>query len=505
MGIDLNFDPAVYETGNVEVNGTSVAYRLYRNIPYVSKPNAPKLQVMNIYVPETLAHNHSAPIYFIQRTGGMAGSEAYTIEKELESLAAAQAFEARLSKGSPVPVEKNQSYHSATEEWQDSTRGFIPRALYEGYVLVSPGARGRDTVVNGVYVGRGELPMTIVDLKAAVRYLHYNKGAIPGDPDKIIADGTSSGGGMSALLGTTGNSKHYEKYLTEIGAASARDDIFCSVVNSPITDFKHIDIAYEWMFRADRVNGLFAEDPVFAAMNQTMANEFEAYVDSLELKHPETGERIGFNGQDTYTPYFLEQISKSASVYLSSLTEEERQQWLSNDRNQGVVTWDGTRALVTDISAFINWNSGRWMRYIGCFDGFDAQPSRENEAFGAKDGVGYGHFSPIMGEIVSRFSGYEEIGRDWMERANENAWGEYLVNPMNFIGTAEQTDIAPIWYMRCGAHHETTLNLFLNLVLRLKNHTNAHVDARYSWTMRHTTISNIQKDETFAFMNAYCK
>ena len=505
MSIDLRFDPAAYETGSVEVCGTRISYRLYRNVPYVSKPNAPELQVMNIYVPESLADNHSAPIYLIQRTGGMAGSEAYTIELELESLAAAQEFEAKLKKSSPDPVEKNQSYRSATQEWQDSTRGFIPRALYEGYVLVSPGARGRDTVVDGVYVGRGELPMTIVDLKAAIRYLHYNKGVIPGDPDRIIADGTSSGGGMSALLGVTGNSKHYEKYLANIGAAPARDDIYCSVVNSPITDFQHIDIAYEWMFSAVRVKGLFADDPVFAAMNRTMAAEFEAYVNSLHLKHPATGEAIGFGERDTYTPYLLEKLSNSATVYLSSLSEEERQQWLSDERNRGVVTWDGTRASVTDIAAFVNWNSGRWMRYIGCYDGFDTQPSRENEAFGSLDGKDYGHFSSVMGEIISRFEGFEEIGRDWIERAKENAWGEYLINPMNFIGTGEKADIAPVWYMRCGAHHETTLNLFLNLVLRLQNHTNAHIDARYSWTMRHTTISNIQKDETFAFMNAHCK
>jgi len=41
---------------------------------------------MNIYVPESLADDHSAPIYLIQRTGGMAGSQAYTIELEEESL-----------------------------------------------------------------------------------------------------------------------------------------------------------------------------------------------------------------------------------------------------------------------------------------------------------------------------------------------------------------------------------------------------------------------------------
>lgn len=504
MSTDLRFDPTSYVSGSVEVNGTQVPYRFYQNVPYVSKPNAPEIQVLNIYVPEALAEDHSAPIYLLQRTGGMGECEPYTMEKERESIAAALKFEAQLKKGPLAPVGKNESYEGATEEWQDSTRCFIPRALYEGYVFVSPGARGRDTVVNGVYVGRGELPMSIVDLKAAIRYLHYNKGVIPGDPDKIIADGTSSGGGMSALLGVTGNSKHYDKYLMDIGAAPARDDIYCSVVNSPITDFKHIDLAYEWMFSPDRVKGLFADDPVSAAMSRAMAERYEDYVNFLELKHPETGTPIGFGEQDTYTPYFLEQMNRSATIYLASLSDAERQAWLADERNQGVVTWNGRRAEITDLAAFINWNSGRWMRYIGCFDGFDVQPSRENQAFGTPDGRN-SHFSPPMGEVISSFVGYEETGKEWIESAQTNIRGEYLINPMNFIGTGEKADIAPIWYMRCGAHHETTLNLFLNLVLRLQNHTNALINARYSWTMRHTTISNIQADETFAFLNAHCR
>lgn len=505
MSFNLRFDPTTYVSGSVTVKGTEIPYRFYQNVPYVANPNAPQVQVMNIYVPESLAEDHTAPIYLLQRTGGMGGAEPYTIEKELETLISAQKFEAKLKQGATTNVGKNESYSSHTSEWHDSTRGFIPRALYEGYILVSPGARGRDTVADGVYVGRGEVPMSIVDLKAAIRYLHYNKGIIPGDPDKIIADGTSSGGGMSVLLGVTGNSKHYDKYLVEIGAAPARDDIYCSIVNSPITDFQHIDIAYEWMFGVDRVNGLFADDPTSTAMSRAMAKRYEEYVNSLNLKHPQTGTPIGFGETDTYTPYFMEQMDRSATIYLSSLSEQEREEWLSDEKNKGVVTWDGRNAKITDISAFINWNSGRWMRYVGCYDGFDTQPSRENEAFGSPDGKEIGHFSTEMGKIISTFPGYEEIGKKWLDSAEKNAWGEYLINPINFIGTAEKADIAPIWYMRCGAHHETTLNLFLNVVLLLREHTNALINDRYSWTMRHTAISNIQADETFAFLNAHCK
>ncbi|MCD7861260.1 MAG: hypothetical protein LUG25_05085 [Oscillospiraceae bacterium] len=504
MSVDLRFDPSKFVRGAIMVSGVQIPYRFYENIPYVSRPNAPELQMLNLYVPEVLAEDHSAPIYLLQRTGGMGECRPYTIEQEQESLAGAQAFEAQLHRGPLTPVGKNESYQAATDEWRDSTRGFIPRALAEGYVFVSPGARGRESVVNGVYVGRGALPMSIIDLKAAVRYLRYNKGLVPGDTDKIIMDGTSSGGGMSALLGATGNSRRYERFLSEIGAADARDDVFCAVVNSPITDFAHIDLAYEWMFRPELVDGLFADDATAAAMNRAMAERYMDYVNSLSLTHPETGAPLGFGAADSYTPYLTEQLNRSATVYLASLSEAERAAWLSQPHNRDVLTWDGQRAELCSPGAFIRWNSGRWMRYIGCFDGFDSQPSRENQAFGTADGKNR-HFSAEMGEIISAFPGWKQAGARWLADAQENAEAVYLLDPLNFIGTGEKADLAPLWYLRCGAHHETTLNLFLNLLLRLKNHTNACIDAHYSWTMRHTAISNIQPDETFAFLNAHCK
>ena len=67
---------------------------------------------------------------------------------------------------------------------------------------------------------------------------------MPGNAEKIITDGTSAGGAMSALLGTTGNNPAYEPYLKAMGAADARDDVYASVCYCPITDLNHADIAY---------------------------------------------------------------------------------------------------------------------------------------------------------------------------------------------------------------------------------------------------------------------
>ena len=52
-----------------------------------------------------------------------------------------------------------------------------------------------------------------------------------GDANKIISIGTSAGGAMSALLGTTGNSEDYKVYLEEIGAVmDSTDDVYAAQV-----------------------------------------------------------------------------------------------------------------------------------------------------------------------------------------------------------------------------------------------------------------------------------
>ena len=88
----------------------------------------------------------------------------------------------------------------------------------------------------------------MLDLKAAIRYLKFNDDLILGNAKKIITDGTSAGGAMSALLGSTGNHPDYELLLEKMGAAKASDDIWAAVCFCPITDLEHADMAYEWLY-----------------------------------------------------------------------------------------------------------------------------------------------------------------------------------------------------------------------------------------------------------------
>ena len=81
-----------------------------------------------------------------------------------------------------------------------------------------------------------------------MRYLKANDQAMAGDANKIISNGTSAGGALSALLGTSGGSKDYEPYLRQLGAARANDTIFAVSAYCPITNLEHADAAYEWQF-----------------------------------------------------------------------------------------------------------------------------------------------------------------------------------------------------------------------------------------------------------------
>lgn len=202
------------------VDGKDVTFRAYENIPYVANPVDTTYQSMNVYIPEAYFQNEkdgkytaeSAPIFLPNSVGGYRPGKAAT---------------PTLSK--------------------DGEPNAVLYALSRGLVVAAPAARGRSNeTAEGVYYGKA--PAAIVDLKAAVAYLHKNDNIMPGDANKIISNGTSAGGALSLLLGATSNESDYAPYLQEAGAADARTDIFAVSAYCPITDLDHADMAYEWSY-----------------------------------------------------------------------------------------------------------------------------------------------------------------------------------------------------------------------------------------------------------------
>ena len=262
-GYSLDFDVSAFTVRTLTVGDRTVRYRAYEGLIYVSNPVDVEYQRMNVYVPAEYGEGKSAgtydartaPIFFPNRVGG---------------------------------------YMPGRPGRPDRSRGNRPSAmamaLAKGYVVAAPGARGR-TLRNDSGLYTGKAPACIVDLKAAVRYLRHNDAVMPGDAEKIISDGTSAGGALSALLGATGNSADYAPYLDAIGAAKERDDIFAASCYCPITNLDNADAAYEWLFNGvNDYRGWGRQGTMDAkqiAVSQRLKALFPAYVNGLGLKATE--------------------------------------------------------------------------------------------------------------------------------------------------------------------------------------------------------------------------
>ncbi|MCQ2252953.1 MAG: alpha/beta hydrolase [Bacteroidales bacterium] len=227
FGQQLQFDADNYTNKEIQLSGKTIKYKAYEKIYYVGNVEDSAYQYMNIYVPENADGN------------------------------------------SPI-ILKNYvtNYRSATAK-QPNTSDITGKALGEGMVVCIAGARGsnafsvknvvqkkkkKSTLVDQEVIYTGKLPAPLLDLKAAVRYLKANDSQIPGNSQKIISCGSSAGGAISALLGTTANHPDYEPAISCMKAAKANDDIYASICYSPyFIQFKEDGTVDYWEeFAADK-------------------------------------------------------------------------------------------------------------------------------------------------------------------------------------------------------------------------------------------------------------
>ena len=396
------------------VGQMNVTYHLYRHIAYVANPVDVNYESLDVGVPVTIDDQDidatNAPILLI------VNNPAYTA-----SINTATGLSRILS----------------------DTNGKL--ALAAGYVVVCPGLRGWNLESNGTYYGKA--PAAIVDLKAAVRYIRYNNGVMPGNSDWIIAAGISGGGALSALLGASGNSQLYNAALEEIGAANASDNIYASAPYCPITDVDHADMAYEWEFGSTPVSG----DLVNQSISQQLKNAFSIYQASLNLQ--------GKNGYGTitaenYGDYLVETyLIPSANKYLNALTNENRETYLSQ---KTWITWSNNSASFTfaDYVAYI----GR-KKNLPAFDAFDLS-SFENRFFGN---------STTHARHFTNFSLQYTSGDPNAEIDGELQTIVNMMNPMYFI-QQNNTDCAQYWFIRTGTKDtDGAHTIFGNLATILEN------------------------------------
>lgn len=480
-GYGLDFDAKNYTMKTLTLNDKTITYRAYENIVYVKNPVDVNYEIMNIYVPEVYYEGKSignydaetAPIFLPNTVGGyMPGAP-----------------------GSPG------------QDFMSGGANAALVALSKGYVVAEPGARGRTTQdEKGLYTGKA--PACIVDLKAAVRYLHYNDKIMPGDAEKIISNGTSAGGALSALLGATGNNKDYEPYLKAIGAANARDDIFAVSSYCPITNLDHADMAYEWLFNGinDYSKMVFpggampspgqmrppmkqgerpANMPKPAEAKGTMTAEQIALSDELKPLFPAYLNSLGLKTEDGSALTLDENGDGSFKEYVKSFVIASAQNALNHGTDLSELTWiaiqDGT---VTDIDFDEYVKYAKRMKVTSAFDNVDLTTG-ENDLFGT---------ATIKAQHFTQFAkDHSTVGGSIADASIVK-----MMNPMNYIGT-KGTTTTQHWRIRHGAiDRDTSLAIPVILATELQNKS-YDVDFAVPWGKGHG--GDYDLDELFDWMD----
>jgi len=447
----LRFDPdknIPVEKTLTFFDGKTVRYLAYEHIYYVSHVVDPAYQYLNVYVPETAwKDNAKTPIFLKNTVGG----------------------------------------YRAGRVTDPSNADASGRALREGYVVVIPGVRGWDSTVTNfddvIFTGRA--PAGIIDLKAAVRYLRYNHDVMPGDAERIISDGTSAGGAMSALLGVTGNNPAYEPYLQELGAADARDDIFAAICFCPIADLEHADMAYEWLYNETNTKAR-SLSPEQAAVSNELAALYPVYLNSLGLMTPNGTLLTDANYRGYLKTLLIESAQKARNAGMSMPAETGV---ILNKDSRGI---SGEFVLDIDLDTYINYIAAKApLKMPPAFDQqgvLGQEPSWENNEFGDAAGSAVN---------FTEFSMQKSSGNTLDPAVKQKL---HLMNPMEFIG---DSDTAPNWYIHHGSmDRDTAFQIPINLSTKLMN-AGFDVNFALAWNREHK--GDYDLDNVFLWLNRVLK
>ena len=324
---------------------------------------------------------------------------------------------------------------------------------------------------------------------------------IPGDVEKIITNGTSAGGALSALAGASGNAKEYEPYLKAIGAADERDDIFAASCYCPIHNLENADAAYEWLFQKESVFHMMKFEmspegpkmiPVAGELDEEQRKlskelkaEFPDYVNSLHLKDDNGNElTLDKEGEGSFKDYVMSFVLASATKERATLDSQNRLKGLavpgSEIAEQNYITYTGNEATGIDADAYVAKITR--MKPTPAFDSLSLN-SPENEEFGDEN---------VFARHFTRFSAEHSKGHGEMADADRIR----LLNPTWFIGTCDTTKN---WRIRHGAFdRDTSIAIPVILASMLKN-KHYNVDFALPWGLPHS--GDYDMEELFAWID----
>ena len=511
------FNPEDYATKTMNANGENVTFRAYEHLVYVKKPYDPESQMLSVYIPEAYLKGgtvngftaETAPIFMPNGVGGyMPGT--------------------------------------IVEPQEDSRYGGANAALYalsNGYVVVSPAIRGRSLKHKNGYE-TGKAPALIVDYKAAVRFVRFNRkaGRIPaGDTEKIISSGTSAGGALSALLGATGNAKDYVPYLKEIGAAKERDDIFASMAYCPVTNLENADMAYEWMFHnaneyydagptrrtpsvdsnassdgnvqdrpanapAEAVQGT-AITPEQKEISAELKENFTDYLNGLNLRDSlDNRLNLAPDGYGLFREYIESLYLEAAQNAIDTGEDISKTPWVTVSegmavhmdfdkyiaavkRLKGVPAFDAFNMTTGENNEFGSYDipNKHFTRYALEHSQLVTVPKeKEEKELAEKKARQYGLANPVEKRQLRKANLEEQMEKDKLDLSQYMANGLVvkMMNPMRYIGNPG-VQTAPHWRIRHGAlDRDTALAIPAMLAVKLKN-SGKKVDFKVAWGYGH--------------------
>ena len=410
-----------------------------------------------------------------------------------------------------------------------------------GMIYLQPGIRGRDNTTDsqGQEVVGGA-PWGVTDLKAAIRYVRYNKDVLPGDTDKIVSFGHSGGGAQSAVLGASGDSTLYNPYLEALGAAMKdkegnpiSDAPYGTMTWSPITSLDYADAAYEWNLGQFADSNTRAEGTFTQALSQDLAKEYANYINQLGLKHEGqaltlTESSEGIYTQGSYATYLEGVVNQSLNNFLADTSFPYTSDGASPGGSTESVTYETAQAYIDSLNAETQWvtydaaanrakisSLADFAKYVKtasksvpAFDALDRSLA-ENAVFGVADANEL-HFDQLVARLLKNNQAKYESLTDWNSQyvtdfesdlAKTDSLGKTiaerqdLYNPMFYLTSAysgyQTSKPAPHWRIRSGlSQGDTALTVETNLALALENQANGavkSVDFATVWGQGNTT------------------
>ena len=410
-----------------------------------------------------------------------------------------------------------------------------------GMIYLQPGIRGRDNTTDsqGQEVVGGA-PWGVTDLKAAIRYVRYNKDVLPGDTDKIVSFGHSGGGAQSAILGASGDSTLYNPYLEALGAAMKdkegnpiSDAPYGTMTWSPITSLDYADAAYEWNLGQFADSNTRAEGTFTQALSQDLAKEYANYINQLGLKHEGqaltlTESSEGIYTQGSYATYLEGVVNQSLDNFLADTSFPYTSDGAGPGGTTESVTYETAQAFIDSLNAETQWvtydaaanrakisSLADFAKYVKtasksvpAFDALDRSLA-ENAVFGVADANEL-HFDQLVARLLKNNQAKYESLTDWNSQyvtdfesdlAKTDSLGKTiaerqdLYNPMFYLTSAysgyQTSKPAPHWRIRSGlSQGDTALTVETNLALALENQANGavkSVDFATVWGQGNTT------------------